>query len=79
VLSKRESYLNLLGPLTGYPDLIKQSLPPGHRGIKQCETMLEAVQIMAEINDDMLTLAKGGQGDEVGIELNRLVEQALGG
>ncbi|MBI3979201.1 MAG: PAS domain S-box protein, partial [Chloroflexi bacterium] len=70
---------NLLGPLVGYPELIKQRLPPGHRAIGWCEEMIGAAQRMAAINDDLLSLGRRGHFEEKPVDINQLVEQALQG
>jgi two-component system, cell cycle sensor histidine kinase and response regulator CckA len=69
---------NLLGPLALYPSLIKSQLPEGHPAAEYCHTMLEAVQQMAEINLDMLALARTGYSGKEATDINRLVKQAVG-
>lgn len=68
---------NLMGPLALYPDLIRMELPEGHRAAKYCDAMLEAVRHMAEINSDMLALAKRGHVSREIVDLNALVGDAV--
>ncbi|HEY8475715.1 MAG TPA: ATP-binding protein, partial [Chloroflexota bacterium] len=68
---------NLLAPLTGYPELIKNRLPPDHPAVAYCDAMLEAAQRMAEINQDLLTLGRRGRATREVVDLNRIVEEAL--
>ncbi len=68
---------NLLGPLALYPDLIRMQLPEGHPAARYCDTMLQAVQQMADINSDMLALARRAHTHRELTDLNNLVRQAL--
>lgn len=69
---------NLLGPLALYPDLIRLQLPQDHPAIRYCQVMLDAVQQMADINADMLALARRGHANKEETDLNQLVRQAAG-
>lgn len=68
---------NLLGPLALYPDLIRMQLPEGHPATRYCDTMLQAVQQMADINSDMLALARRAHTLHELTDLNKLVRQAV--
>lgn len=68
---------NLLGPLALYPDLIRMQLPDGHPATRYCDTMLQAVQQMADINSDMLALARRAHSHREPADLNNLVRQAV--
>ncbi len=68
---------NLLGPLALYPDLIRMQLPEGHPAARYCDTMLQAVQQMADINSDMLALARRAHTHRELTDLNKLVRQAV--
>lgn len=68
---------NLLGPLALYPDLIRMQLPEGHPATRYCDTMLQAVQQMADINSDMLALARRAHTHRELTDLNNLVRQAV--
>ncbi len=68
---------NLVGPMLGFPELIKQRLPAGHPAIRYCDAMLEVVPQMAEVSENMLALGRRGQLHLELIGLNGLVRQAL--
>ncbi|MDO8672066.1 MAG: PAS domain S-box protein [Dehalococcoidia bacterium] len=68
---------NLLSPLTAYPKLIKLNLPKGHHAIALCDSMVESAPQMADINDDLLTLARRGRLGQEPTDLNKLVKQVI--
>ncbi|MGI5836547.1 MAG: PAS domain S-box protein [Chloroflexota bacterium] len=69
---------NLLSPLVAYPELIKMQLPQDHPALPYCDAMMEAAERAVEINEDMMALGRRGHFDEQAVDLNKLVEQALG-
>ncbi len=71
-------FANLLGPLLGYPELIKMALPEGHPAIEYCDVMLEVAPEIVEINENLLTLSRRGHFNQEPTDLNRLVEQVVG-
>ena len=68
---------NLLSPLISYPQLIKEELPRGHPALRYCDIMMEAASRMAEINADMLALARRGRVERQPVDLNRLALEAV--
>jgi PAS domain S-box-containing protein len=68
---------NLLGPMTAYPELIKMRLPAGHSAASFCDAMLDAAQQMADINEDMMALARRGHFQQETVDLNGLVSQVV--
>ena len=68
---------NLLVPIAAYPELIKMRLPEEHPARLYCDSMIEAAQQMAAINDDMLALGRRAHSEKHPVDLNRLVEDAL--
>lgn len=68
---------NLLGPLVAYPELIKMQLPEGHAANQYCDSMLEAAERMADINEDMMALGRRGHFDQESVDLNGLVRQVV--
>ena len=68
---------NLLSPLLAYPELIKNDLPADHRAQAYCDTMIQSAQRAAEINDDLLTLARRGHVTKQSVDLNGLVLEEL--
>jgi PAS domain S-box-containing protein len=68
---------NLLGPLMAYPDLIKMLLPEGHPATRYCDSMVEAAERIAAINEDMLALGRRGHSEQLPVDMNRLVEDAI--
>lgn len=69
---------NLLGPLVAYPELIKMKLPEAHPAVAFCDAMMQAAQQMADINGDMMTLSRRGLLERKPVDLNRVVEEAVG-
>lgn len=68
---------NLLGPLTAYPTLIKDDLPPGHPAIDLVDQMEKAASQMAEINQQLLTLGRRGHYAMKPLNLNKIIIQAI--
>ncbi len=68
---------NLLVPLVAYPELIKDQLPEGHPATRYCDSMLQAAQQMAAINQDLLTLGRRGNVEREPLDLGNLVEQSV--
>ncbi len=68
---------NLLSPLISYPQLMKEELPQGHPALRYCDVMMEAASRMAEINADMLALARRGHVERQQVDLNRLALEAV--
>ncbi len=68
---------NLLAPIAAYPEMIRDELPrihPAHEYIDQIE---EAAKGMAEINQQLLTLGRRGHYNQVVLNLNSIVSQAV--
>ena len=65
-------------PTVAYPELIKMQLPQDHPALPYCDAMMEAAERAVEINEDMMALGRRGHFDEQAVDLNKLVEQALG-
>lgn len=68
---------NLLAPLMAYPELIKAQLPEDHPALAFCDSMLEAAERMAAINEDMMALGRRGHFDQQAVDLNQLVSDAV--
>lgn len=68
---------NLLGPLTAYPALIKDDLPPGHPAIELVDQMEKSAAQMAEINQQLLTLGRRGHYAMKPLNLNKIIMQAI--
>jgi two-component system, cell cycle sensor histidine kinase and response regulator CckA len=69
-------YNNLLSPLAAYPDLIKRDLPADSVANSYCDDMMEAARQLAEINEDLLALARRGRLETSAVDVNRLVRQS---
>jgi signal transduction histidine kinase len=69
---------NLLAPLAGYPELIQRRYPQDRTVQTYCSAMLEAARVMAEINDELLTLGRRGHFDFEVVDLHALIHTALG-
>ncbi len=68
---------NLLTPLSAYPELIADQLPPGHPAIVLCERMRNAALQISAVNEDMLALGRRGSFDRRPTDLNRVIDQVL--
>lgn len=68
---------NLLGPLTAYPDLIMEGLSAENPIMPLLEDMKMAAEQIAEINQQLLTLGRRGHYNQVVLNLNDVVRQAL--
>ncbi len=68
---------NLLAPLTGYPELIREELPPGHPALDFIDGMETAARQISEINQQLLTLGRRGHYNLEPLDLNTIVRQTL--
>ncbi len=68
---------NLLGPLAAYPSLIRSDLPPGHSVIGMVDEMEAAANKIAEINQQLLTLARRGHYATSRISINDVLNKLL--
>jgi PAS domain S-box-containing protein len=68
---------NLLGPLVAYPELIKDELDENHPSLKFIEYMETAAKQMADINQQLLTLARRGHYNLKPLNLNRIIADVL--
>ncbi|HVC34538.1 MAG TPA: ATP-binding protein [Chloroflexota bacterium] len=69
---------NLLAPLVGYADLIQLHLPADHPLAQHCRSMVDATRLIAEINEDLLTLGRRAHANQTPLDLNRLVRRTIG-
>ena len=68
---------NLLGPLTAYPELIKQEIKSDNPIYSYLEDMEIAAAQMAEINQQLLTLGRRGHYNQEPININLIVKHVL--
>ncbi|MBI2939284.1 MAG: PAS domain S-box protein [Chloroflexi bacterium] len=68
---------NLLGPVSGYAQLIKRRLPAGHPASAYCDKMLEAIRRLTDITQDLLTLGRRGRADQEPLDLNQVAAEAV--
>ncbi len=68
---------NLLAPLTAYPTLIREGLPPGHSVLEFVDEMEHTACRIAEINQQLLTLGRRGLVNLHTLDLEELVDSAL--
>ncbi len=68
---------NLLAPLTAYPALICEDLPPDHPVVEMVKEMETAAKKIAEINQQLLALGRRGHYRMENIDLNELMEHVL--
>jgi len=68
---------NLLGPMIAYPDMIKEHLPENHFSYKYLEDIEKAAEIMADINQQLLTLSRRGHYNLEILNLNNIITQVV--
>jgi signal transduction histidine kinase/ActR/RegA family two-component response regulator len=68
---------NLLSPLVAYPDIIKLQLPEDHPARAACDRMIQAAELMAEINGELLALGRRGHMEQEALSLNTVAQQVL--
>ncbi|MBD3232259.1 MAG: response regulator [candidate division Zixibacteria bacterium] len=68
---------NLLGPLVAYPDFIRSKLSKDHPVLKYLQTMEQSAMQMAEINQELLTLARRGHYCQEPFDLNGIIAQII--
>jgi len=69
---------NLLAPLVAYPDFIRDALPENHRTLKYINDMEKSANKIAEINQQLLTLARRGHYNQEILNLNEVIQFAIG-
>ena len=70
---------NLLGPLSAFPEFIRESLPPDSPAIDYLYHIEKAADRMAEINQQLLTFGRRGHYSHVPLNLNEIIRQTLSG
>lgn len=68
---------NLLGPLTAYPDLIKDELETDHPALSYLDDMKKAAEQMSDINQELLTLGRRGHYNQEPLNLNEIVNSII--
>ena len=68
---------NILGPLVGYPEILKLKLPQDSPLISQVDKILDSALRAAEIVQDLLTLARRGRYDMNILDFNQVVGSYL--
>jgi PAS domain S-box-containing protein len=68
---------NLLGPIMAYPDLIRDELRRNHPALPYLRDIEKAAEQMAEINQQLLTLARRGHYIQEITNLNEIVLQVI--
>jgi len=68
---------NLLAPLTAYPQIIREQLPPDDSMRHMLTTMETAAGRIADINQQLLALGRRGHYDLTPLDLNRVIEDAI--
>lgn len=64
---------NLLAPVLAYPQLIREKLGSGHPAIGYLNDMESATRQLAEINQQLLTLARRGHYELTPLDINAVV------
>jgi PAS domain S-box-containing protein len=68
---------NLLGPMTAYPELIRDDLPKDHPAHKYLDDIFASATRMADINQQLLTLGRRGHYNLEVMNLNEVVNLVL--
>ena len=68
---------NLLAPIMAYPDFIHELLPHDHKAHAYLDSIENAAQKIANINQDLLTMGRRGHYNLEVLDLNRVVLQAV--
>ncbi len=68
---------NLLGPLTAYPDFIREMLPAGHEAHSYLNDIENAAIKIADINQDLLAMGRRGHYDQEILDLNQIVRHVV--
>ena len=68
---------NLLAPLTAYPTLIREDLPADHPVLELVDEMEAAATKIADINQQLLTLARRGHYAMEAVDLNELLRKIV--
>ncbi len=68
---------NILGPLVGYPELIKRRLPPDNPVTEQIAKIEESAKRAAEVVQDLLTMGRRGRYEMAHTDINRIVRSYL--
>jgi PAS domain S-box-containing protein len=69
---------NLLGPLVAYPEIIKAEIPDASSMAPLLDDMEKAATMMADINQQLLTLGRRGHFTMEILGLNELIQRAIG-
>ena len=69
---------NMMQPLLSLPREIQARLPADHPAVAFCDIMMRSVRRMNVITDDLFTLGRRGLVDEQALNLNAVVEEAVG-
>ncbi len=68
---------NILGPLVGYPELIKRRLPPDSPVRDQITKIEESAKRAAEIVQDLLTMGRRGRYEMSPVNINTIIASYL--
>ncbi len=68
---------NLLTPLIIYPDFIREHLPPDSPAQTDLQAIKKTAHTLAEINQQLLALARRGYHEQVPFNINEIVKEAV--
>jgi PAS domain S-box-containing protein len=68
---------NLLAPLMAYPDLIREDLALNHPALAYLDDIEDSAKKIADINQQLLTLGRRGHYNQVALNLNAIIHQAV--
>ncbi len=68
---------NILGPLVGYPEIIKRRLPPDSPVIDQISKIEESAKRAAEVVQDLLTMGRRGRYEMAHTDINKIIGSYL--
>ena len=68
---------NLLAPLTGYPELIREELDPKHPVVELVGEMEVSARQIADINQKLLCLGRRGHYNMEPVDINQVIENVM--
>ncbi len=68
---------NLLAPLTGYPELIREELDPNHPVVELIDEMEVSARQIADINQKLLCLGRRGHYNMEPVDVNQVIETVM--
>jgi len=68
---------NMLAPVMAYPDMIRRHLAEGDPSLRYLDAIENSAQMIADLNQQLLTMSRRGHYNLEILNLNKIVEQVL--